>query len=348
VDASILPANCDRNVGIIRILKNNLRPWYLSTFLVSKYGRAQSLISTTGNVQPALFIYKIEKMLVPDASAAFQDAIQNVCIDASNRRMEAERQYGVAQSLLLTELGLDNYHPSTENIAVCNVKDSFAKTGRLDAEYYQPRYAQMVKTIQDYPGGYMKLGDCAKFTKGVEVGAEAYQETGIPFVRVSNLSPHGLSAEKHIDEALYQTLQHCQPEQHDILLSKDASPGVACYLPDPPQKMVVSGGVLRLKKTTQKFNHETLALILNSIMVKEQINRDAGGSVILHWRPDQIADTLIPVISESLQETLKTRITESRKLRQQSQTLLERAKQAVEIAIEHNEARALDFLESKV
>jgi len=341
------PINSNQDIAKIHT-NGNLNPYFLYAFLLGKFGQNYLKREARGSVQQHVFLSQIEKFEIPCFSSSFEEQIQKTIESTEDFFSAAEQNYATSQSLLLAELGLNNHQPSTDNIAVCNFKDSFGKAGRLDAEYYQPRYAQMVKTLQNYPGGCVKLGDCVKLIKGVEVGAEAYQENGIPFVRVSNLSPFGLSEEKTIDEALYQTLRHCQPEQHDILLSKDASPGIACYLPDPPQKMVVSGGVLRLKKTTQKLNHEALTLILNSILVKEQINRDAGGSVILHWRPDQIANTIIPVVPERLQETLKTQLAESRKLRQQSQTLLECAKIAVEIAVEQNETRALDFLESKV
>jgi len=328
-------------------LKNikNINPFYLLVFLRSNYGFSQLQRHRELTIQYQLTLDRVKKIKVFKPSDSFQKEIERMLVQYICLLETAREKYTIAQELLLAELGLKDWQPSSENIAVYNFKDSFAKTGRLDAEYYQPRYAQMVQAIQNYPGGYTQLGDCAKLIKGVEVGAEAYQESGIPFIRVSNLSPFGVSEEKYIDETLYQALLHCQPQQNDILLSKDASPGIACHLPDAPPKMVVSGGVLRLQKTTKAINHASLALILNSILVKEQIDRDAGGSVILHWRPDQVRETLIPVLPERLQATLQVTLNESRKLRQQSQTLLENAKRAVELAIEQDETRALQWLQ---
>ena len=59
--------------------------------------------------------------------------------------------------------------------------------------------------------------------------------------------------------------------------------------------MIPAGGILRLKSKTDKINNEYLTLVLNSILTQEQVNRDVGGSVILHWRPDQVAGTVIPI-----------------------------------------------------
>ena len=68
------------------------------------------------------------------------------------------------------------------------------------------------------------------------MGGKEYLETGIPFVRVSNLSPFEITQEKYISEELYTELTEHQPKQGEILLSKDATPGIAYYLRETPQK----------------------------------------------------------------------------------------------------------------
>jgi len=45
---------------------------------------------------------------------------------------------------------------------------------------------------------------------------------------------------------------------------------------------------LRLRLKNSDINNEYLALVLNSIIVQLQIERDVGGSIINHWRPDQL------------------------------------------------------------
>jgi hypothetical protein len=71
VTEDILPANSDRHIGIIRIHNLCLNPYFISTFLVSRYGRQQSERETTGNVQQNLFISKIKRILIPDFSKRF-------------------------------------------------------------------------------------------------------------------------------------------------------------------------------------------------------------------------------------------------------------------------------------
>ncbi|WP_308511155.1 restriction endonuclease subunit S [uncultured Treponema sp.] len=75
VDDSILPANSDRHVGIIRI-KNDYSPYVLSTFLLSKYGKIQTSREATGNVQLNLFIYKLKELEIPQFFPDFQSKIE--------------------------------------------------------------------------------------------------------------------------------------------------------------------------------------------------------------------------------------------------------------------------------
>lgn len=146
---------------------------------------------------------------------------------------------------------------------------------------------------------------------------------------------------------MYQEIKQHQPKKGEILFSKDATPGIAYYLNEQPRKMIPSGGILRLKAKTKRINNEYLTLVLNSILVKEQINRDVGGSVILHWRPDQVQETVIPILPEEKQIQIQQKIIESFNLREQSKHLLECAKRAVEIAIEQDEQTASNWLENE-
>ena len=75
VNTDILPANSDRHVGIIR-LNSSINPYVLSTFLLTKYGRNQTVREATGNVQPNLFLYKIKEIIVPIFGDMFQNTVK--------------------------------------------------------------------------------------------------------------------------------------------------------------------------------------------------------------------------------------------------------------------------------
>ena len=142
-------------------------------------------------------------------------------------------------------------------------------------------------------------------------------------------------------------MQERQPQKGDILLSTDGTPGIAYYVHNTPKRMVPSSGILILKNNTDKVGNASLTLILNSILTQEQVDRDvAGSSSIQRWRSEQVAATLIPLLSREKQVEIEQRRSESFQLRHRSKKLLENAKKAVEIAIAQGEQTASNYLES--
>lgn len=342
-----LVANC--KLGIARVEKNKITPGYLYAFLIGRYGQHQVLRSIRGGGQTGLVLPDLRQLRITRLSNDFESRINDVSFYGHSKAIESKRVYVNAQNILLSELGLTDWRYKHRLTFVKNYYDT-EQAERIDAEYYQPKYEEIVNAIKGYKGGWDTLGNLVSVKKCVEVGSGEYLEEGIPFVRVSNLSPFEIKEEKYISEKLYAAIKRHQPNKGEILFSKDATPGIAYYLNERPRKMVPSGGILRLKIRTDKadkVNNEYLTLALNSILTKEQVNRDVGGSVILHWRPDQVKRTLIPILSKDKQIEIQQRVIESFNLRKQSKHLLECAKRAVEMAIESDEKTASGWLENE-
>jgi len=299
-----------------------------------------------GTEHPRFYDFLLTNLPVPDCLLAVDSAIQETMQKALRTRAMSRDIYQQAQTMLLSEIGLTNWTPKHQ-MAFIQSYSATKYAERIDAEYYQPKYDEIIKAVKHYSGGNDMLENLVTIKKCVEPGSDAYLDEGVPFVRVSNLSPFEITEEKYISEELYAEINQHQPSKGEILFSKDATPGIAHYLSEKPQKMIPSGGILRLTSKTDKVNNEYLTLVLNSVLVKEQIRRDVGGSVILHWRPDQVKKTLIPVLPEDKQFQIQKKVSESFGIRKQSRYLLACAKQAVEMAIEQDEQAAIKWLENK-
>lgn len=257
-------------------------------------------------------------------------------------------EYRKAETMLLGELGLLNWKPKHRLSFIKNFSATQSDK-RIDAEYFQPMYEEVVKSIKASKN-HSKLGDIVSIKKCIEPGSEAYQDSGIPFLRVSNISKFGINNDnqQYVSELLYESLKTYQPKKGEILLSKDATPGIAFYLKDSPGKTIPSGGILRvIVKDTNYIYREYLTLVLNSIIVQKQIERDAGGSIINHWLVDQVKDTLIPILPVSVQKKIAEKVDQSFSDRKQSKQLLDIAKRGVEIAIEKSEAEAEKWMKAE-
>lgn len=244
-------------------------------------------------------------------------------------------------------MGLLNWKPKHQ-LSFVKLFSASQDAGRFDAEYFQPKYDEIIAAIKACSGGWELLDDLVSIKKSVEVGSGQYLEEGVPFVRVSDISPFEIGEEKYISDELYEKLKKHQPRKGEILFSKDGTPGIAHYLAEEPMKMIPSGALLRLKTKSDKVNNEYLTLVLNSILTKEQVNRDVGGSVILHWRPDQVKQTVVPILPKAIQGKIQTLVLDSFDLRKQSKHLLESTKRAVEMAIETDEQTAINWLEREI
>lgn len=346
VPPDIEKANIVRNVALLRSKDKSFKNSYILSYFLSKYGKNLFIRVATGNAQPLVSLDNIKEIIIPCVSEELQGLIDNVVENSVTLLAGAKKLLENAQSLLLSELGLTNWRPKHQISFVKKYSDT-EQAGRIDAEYYQPKYEEIVKAIQNYSGGWDTLGNLVTVKKCVEVGSDEYHDEGIRFVRVSDISPFEITEEKYISEKLYQKIKQHQPQKGEILFSKDASPGTAYYLNESPQKMIPSGGILRLKNKSDKINNEYLTLVLNSILTKEQVNRDVGGSVILHWRPDQVKETVIPILSDAKQAQVQQKVTESFNLRKQSKHLLGCSKRAVEMAIEQDEQKAINWLKEQ-
>lgn len=344
VDKAILPANSDRHVGIIRVGKDSdYKPRFISTFLLSKYGRFQTKRHTTGNVQPNLFLYKIRDLKIPYISLNFQQRIEDIIVESTSLLQSSKEIYKEAEVLLEREFELDSYVEPKEICSVKSFSESFGESGRLDAQYYQEKFDVLFERLEKY--NTEKLVDIVNISKSIEPGSEVYGDEGVPFLRVSDLSKYELtSPEIHIPKSIHPSIDNLYPKKDTILLSKDGSVGIA-YKVSKDLECVTSSAILHLKiKDASLIQTDYLTLVLNSRVVQLQAERDAGGSIIQHWKPSEIKKVLIPILDINIQSAISCLVQQSFELREKANKKLEEAIQIVELAIEQGEEEALKSL----
>lgn len=340
----------NQRVALIRLKKqdNITSPEFLFIALSSKYCRDHIERWAKGIRQRNVGNPAVLNMAIP-VFPKLQNTLSDLVRKSFDLLGRSRDFYSGAEQLLLSELGLLDWRPKHTLAFVKNFSDT-KKSDRFDAEYFQPKYEEIVEAVKKYKGGFDVLGNLVKIKKSVEPGSEAYQESGVPFVRVSNISKFELSDnnQQFISDELYNELKNHQPKKREILLSKDATPGMAYYLNEEPQKMIVSGGILRLKIDSKQVLPEYLTLVINSVIVQKQIERDSGGSIINHWRPDQVKATIIPILKDDKQKEITKLVGKSFNDRILSKSLLEIAKRGVEMAIEKDEQEAEKWINNEI
>jgi len=322
---------------LIRLQPNEaeILPDYLNIFLNSKFGLRQIKKYARRAVNQAnVNAEELKQFKIAILPMAVQKEIEKLSNESWSEIQKSKLLYQQAENLFLEGLGLNGFDNEERLSSIVNLSD-VESAHRIDAEYFQPKY----KIIEDRVAKYNvhKLGDLVSMRKGIEVGAEEYQEEGRIFIRVSSMTKFGIveSDQKYLSDKLYEKLKDdFEPKKGEILLTKDATPGIAFVLKKDIQG-IVSGGTLRLKLKIKEVEAEYLALCLNSKIGQMQAERDAGGSIIAHWKPEQIKNVLIPILPKETQQKIAELVIQSHEARKKSKELLEEAKRKVEEMIEN-------------
>ncbi|MBL4911178.1 MAG: hypothetical protein JKX78_14340 [Alteromonadaceae bacterium] len=331
---------------LVRFIPNEefILPEYLTCFLNSKYGvldlkrRARQSVNQA-NINPE----EVKAIEIPMLPLNFQDRLKNIFDIAYEQGVNSKQLYQDAEGSLLNELGLLNYQPSTEHISVKSFSDSFGNSGRLDAEYYQPKYECYFEKITEYSKGYTLIKDefihnTLKSTKS----KDGYFYIEIRDVNIEDGSSHPNYVET-LDLPANAKIEACKS---DLLISK-VRPyrGAVCVIESDVDNLIVSGAFTVLRnKPDSVFSVEVLKVLLRTTVYKDWLLKFNVGTSYPVIKDIDVLNLPIPKIPEIMQADIVTKVKESQQLKAQSIHLLEVAKRAVEIVIEENEQVALEYI----
>lgn len=337
----VLPANCDRDIAIIR--NPGCNPFVLSTFLLCKYGRCQMLRETTGNVQQHLFLYKIRGLRTPCFEQELQNQLAQLVRRCYDMRLEANAIYCDAEECLLGELGLVKWNPVGDSVSVKSFSEVSA-AGRIDAEYFQPKFDEIEARIRKRAADVLCAADALiaglcksddekveRYIELADIGASGTVEncTKAEFADLPSRARQRVSEGQVIVSSIEGSLKSC------ALITSEFD-GALC-----------STGFHRFQ--TGKINPETLLLLFKSWPIQELLKRGCSGTILSGISADSLANVPLPILPQRIQSILADKVRESFRLRNESKRLLDLAKSAVELAIEKGEDVAMKQLsKSKV
>lgn len=172
---------------------------------------------------------------------------------------------------------------------------------RLDINYNLPKYALLIEKLQRAFGDRLKplreIADviCGPFGSAIKNGD--YQESGIPLVRIRNITKDGYmdySDLVYISETLGDSLARTQVSSGDIVISQRGSLGQCAVVDNRFPKLNISANIIAVKnirETTAAFVHDYLL----SSFGQQQMERNTSGQVQQKITTQDIADVLIPI-----------------------------------------------------
>lgn len=340
------PINSNQDVAKITP-KGGTNPYYLAAFLGSKFGQIQMERLPVGSVQQHIFLWMIEKLVISRFSPAFEKAVADAVKSAYELDASCALETEKAEQILLRTLGLEGWQLPEPLTYTRRASETFT-VGRLDAERYQEKYYSLVSRLQAYPRGCQTLGEiCPVPVNGVEI--RDYCEEGIPYLRVGDLKSFDvhLDSVKRVPEIEAEKLiGKVALRKGDVLVSRSGSLAVTGVVEDEWADALISSHLIRVRIGNQDFDPYYVALFLSALPGRMQIEQRTNGGVQPEINQPALKSILLPSLKESDQKQIRACIMRSRETRQQARALLERAKRAVEVAIEENEPAALSLFDT--
>ena len=331
---------------LVRVVPDSkiITPEYLTTFLNTKYGvldvKRRARISINQSNVNAEELKRVEIPLVDNnlqvqITQAFGEAFK--CIKKS------ESKFKEAQTTLLSELGLTNWQPRHQLTFIKNYSDT-EQAQRIDAEYFQPKYEDIINTIKNYSGGWDTLNNLVT-VKDKNYSPNNKQE--YKYIELANIAENGEIKGCMIEKGQdLPTRARRIVATNDVIVSSiEGSLSSIALIEKKYDQALCSTGFYVI--TSKEFNSETILVLLKNIVGQLQLKKSCSGTILTAINKEEFSKVVLPKIDQSKQLEIQQKVTESYNLRKQSKHLLESAKKAVEMAIEQDEQTAIDWLEAQ-
>lgn len=314
----------------------------LYLYLSTKFAYKQFIRSSSQCAQPHLTTTLIKNFDIYSFTDEFADVVLNKYTAFREKLVLSKHKYQQAEEILLEELGLKDWEPTNQASTTKSFTD-FLGNGRLDAEYYQPKYDEIEAKIKAYKNGYTQIKQWFEILGGGS--PSEYTNEGIGVIKTKNV---------RIPVVDYDSINDCTTDkclkvkQHDLLFASMGvgSLGRVSYIENETFNYTVDGTIKILRSKTPNNNIEIPTLLfLTSKYGQELIYKYVIGSTgIISISKDNIDNLIIPIIDSAVAKTITDMVLESTRLKNESKRLLDLAKTAVETAIEQGEEKAIELL----
>lgn len=311
---------------------------YLAAYFNSKYGQMFADKLKTEQMNPYISVENLSQLPIYLATHIFQQEIRQLVISAQNISQETENLYSEAEDILLNELGLNDWVPTNQSSTTKSFAD-FLGSGRLDAEYYQPKYDEIEKQIANYGGDNIDQLFELKDKNFIPKNDVQYK-----YIELSNIGGNG-----EITGCSYEygsdlpSRARRKVNTGDVIVSSIEGSLQSCaVITEEYNNSLCSNGFYVL--APKMISAETSLILFKSAPIQQLMKKVCSGTILTAMNKDEFVNIPIPIIAEDIQQQITDKVQKSFELRAESKRLLGLAKTAVEIAIEQGEQKALELL----
>jgi len=239
-------------------------------------------------------------------------------------RMGVEKEVWFGSGVSEKRADIIVYHKnSQEPYIIVEVK----KPKRIDAEYFQPRYKQIIRKIDNYKGG-------SDFVENVltikDQNFIPKKDTTYKYVELSNVIGNGWINDfmTEMGKNLPTRARRLVNKGDIIISSIEGSLSSCALIVQDLDNSICSNGFYVINSKT--INPETLLVLFKSHFVQELLKRGCSGTILTAINKDEFNKIKIPLVKKDMQEKIADKVNEAFRLRKEAKNLLEEAKKKVE------------------
>lgn len=320
----------------LRVKPNcEILPDYLNIFLNTKYGKKQIRRYSRRAVNQAnVNAEELKNFKIYVLPLNIQKEISQISDEAWSKIELSKSLYAQAENLLLEELGLKGFKPKYELSYTANLSQAFS-VHRVDAEYFQPAYDEIIEKIRGYPNGYVPL---LEYVENIRPNFDPtkYPDKTFSYVELADIDSsigiiHSVSEVKG-DEAPSRARRILR--QNDVIVSSvEGSLEKVALVDEEHEGSLASTGFFQFRPT--KILPQVLLVLSKSVVLQAQLKKECAGTILTAVPSESLKRIIIPILPPETQQKIAELIKQSHEARRKVKELLEEAKRKVEEAIEN-------------
>lgn len=330
---------------LVRLRTNNgMSPDALNLFLNCKYGVLSiRRLSRRAVNQANVNAQELQSILMPRISPEFQETLTRYSHRSWMLYAETERLYKQAEQLLTMELGLQDWKPAQAQTFVKSYRQS-VKAQRMDAEHFHPKYCELREHIHNYPNGFLQIKDLATNSyETIEPTARAGDD--FRYIELADINQviGTIESAKEIKGEDAPSRARMVLRAGDVVASTvEGSLDKVALVSEDYHGAIGSTGFFVLRPRTVQSGY--LLALVKSMIVREQMRCESSGTILAAVPAKSLRNIIVPNIPPEKRDVIAQLVEKSHSARREAKALLEKAKRAVEIAIEENEESAIKFI----
>jgi Restriction endonuclease S subunits len=344
ITKDVLPANIDQDVARIAITdRTYINSSLLVAFINSSYGQHWIKRNLSGMVQQGLPLSKVRRILIPKFGEKYKNIIQSITNIALLSNEMEKKLLKRANLILLEDLNIDTTKKFSDTSYIRYFSDAMSSK-RIDAEFYHPRYKYISDNIRNYYNGYKPLKEI------LHIKNENYVPTNreYQYIELSDIGVNGeiTGCTINIGSDL-PTRARRKVQNGDIIISSiEGSLNSIAYVDNLYHNAICSTGFYIV--SSDFINSETILVLFKSIVGQLQLKQRCSGTILSAINKDMFENILIPKIDMEIQNMIKELVQTAFSERKKTNSILEIAKQSVELSIEQGEQTAIKWINSEL